>query len=97
MFSKFLTISLVCLSVLFNIQVGFTHSIEHHYHDHDHDSHNGVQIDCEDCDLKHNLAKSVSFDRPFDFQFSNFLDLDDNYHLSNNILYSFIAYQSQAP
>ena len=57
---KNLSFLLILLSLLFNIQVGFTHDIEHQYHD---DVHNKNLIECEDCTfiVTDHSAKTISF------------------------------------
>ena len=92
MFKKSITTFVVFLSLVFNIQLGFTHDVEHINHDH-HES----SLECEDCLLKHNLAKSTNLITAFDFNFHDHTSLNDNYLINNTIVYTFVAYQSQAP
>ena len=91
-FNKNLALFLVFLSLLFNIQLGFTHDVEHINHDH-HES----SLECEDCLLKHNLVKSTNLNTAFDFKTPDHISLNDNYLINNNIVYTFVAYQSRAP
>ena len=88
---KNLYIFAVLFSLLFNIQAGFTHDVEHI----NHESH--ASLDCKDCILKDNLVKSSDFSNPFSFDFSNHTNLNSNYLVNNNIVYTFVAYQSRAP
>jgi len=92
MIKKSIITFLVFLSLLFNIQLGFTHDVEHINHDH-HES----SLECEDCLLKHHLVKSTNLITAFDFNFNDHTSLNDNYIINNNIVYTFVAYQSQAP
>ena len=92
MFKKSLFILVILSSLLFNIQAGFTHDVEHI----NHESHDSL-IDCEDCVLKHHIAKSHDLSNSFDFEFSNHTDPNQNYLQNNSIAYAFVAYQSQAP
>jgi hypothetical protein len=92
---KNLSIFLVFLSLLFNIQAGFTNDVEHLNHDHEHEQ--GSLIDCEDCSLKHHLDKTVKLSNTYNFDYLNHTNLNDNYLISNNIVYTFVAYQSRAP
>ena len=112
MFRKNIIFMLVILSLLFNIQAGFTHGVEHINHDHashessedhashesseDHESHES-SAECEDCLLNYNLGKSTDLSTSIDFVFSNNNIPNDNYLVSNSIAYTFVAYQSQAP
>ena len=92
MLVKSITTFVVFLSLVFNIQLGFTHDVEHINHDH-HES----SLECEDCLLKHHLVKSTNLITAFDFNFNDHTSLNDNYIINNNIVYTFVAYQSQAP
>jgi hypothetical protein len=91
-FNKNLTVFLVFLSLLFNIQLGFTHDVEHINHDH-HES----ALECEDCLLKHHLVKATNLNTAFDFKTPDHISLSANYLINNNIVYTFVAYQSRAP
>jgi len=90
--NKNLSVFLVFLSLLFNIQLGFTHDVEHINHDH-HES----SLECEDCLLKHHLVKSTNLNTEFVFKTLDHTSLNDNYLINKNIVYTFVAYQSQAP
>ena len=92
MFKKSLFILVILSSLLFNIQAGLTHDVEHI----NHESHDSL-IDCEDCVLKHHIAKSPDLPNPFDFKFLNHTNLNDNYSQNNSVDNTFVAYQSQAP
>ena len=92
MFRKCTITFIVFLSLVFNIQLGFTHDVEHINHDH-HES----SIECEDCLLKHHLVKSTNLVTAFDFNYLDHPRLNDNYSLSNNLTYTFVAFQSNAP
>ena len=92
MFKKNIITFLVFLSLLFNIQLGFTHDVEHINHDH-HD----ISIECEDCFLKHNLVGSTDLTSDFDIDIDIDSTLNDNYNLSDNFTYFFVAFQSNAP
>ena len=92
MFKKSIITFLVFLSLLFNIQLGFTDDVEHIDHRY-HDS----SLECEDCLLKHHLVKSTNLITAFDFKTHDHTNLNDNYFLSNNIAYVFVAYYSNAP
>ena len=96
----------VLLSLLFNIQVGFTHDIEHKYHDDDHhddvhhdDVHNKNLIECEDCTftVTDHSAKTTNFSSSFDFSFDQSFQINDNYLLRDAFSPGIAAYQSQAP
>ena len=80
------------LSLLFNIQIGFTHGVEHINHNH-HES----GLECEDCLLKHNLVKSPDLTNSSNFNFSNHNNHNESYSKNNNIVFSFVAFQSNAP
>jgi len=93
---KNLSFVLILLSLLFNIQVGFTHDIEHPYHDNEqtedlhHDSdhhHDDVQnnnlIECEDCTftVTDHSAKTTNLSADFDFSFNQTFQINEHpYH-----------------
>tara|TARA_B110000261_G_scaffold17616_1_gene17606 strand:+ start:91 stop:408 length:318 start_codon:yes stop_codon:yes gene_type:complete len=96
----------VLLSLLFNIQVGFTHDIEHQYHDdihhddiHHDDAYNKNLIECEDCTftVTDHSAKTTNFSSKFDFSFDQSFQINDNYLLRDTFFLGTAAYQSQAP
>ena len=96
----------VLLSLLFNIQVGFTHDIEHQYHDdihhddaHHDDAYNKNLIECEDCTftVTDHSAKTTNFSSSFDFSFDQSFQINDNYLVRDTFFLGTAAYQSQAP
>ena len=96
----------VLLSLLFNIQVGFTHDIEHQYHDdihhddiHHDDAYNKNLIECEDCTftVTDHSAKTTNFSSKFDFSFDQSFQINDNYLVRDTFFLGTAAYQSQAP
>ena len=94
--------SLITLfSLLFNIQVGFTHDIEHQYHDdvHHDDVHHKNLIVCEDCTftVTDHSAKTTNLSSDFDFSFNQTLQINDNYLLRDSFSLGIAAYQSRAP
>ncbi len=103
---KNISFLLVLLSLLFNIQVGFTHDIEHQYHDdthHDDAHHDGAYnknlIECEDCTftVTDHSAKTTNFSSKFDFSFDQSFQINDNYLVRDTFFLGTSAYQSQAP
>ena len=98
---KNISFLLVLLSLLFNIQVGFTHDIEHQYHDdaHHDDAHNKNLIVCEDCTftVTDHSAKTTNFSSSFDFSFDQSFQINDNYLVRDTFFLGTAAYQSQAP
>lgn len=94
MFKRYVYIFVVLFSLLFNTQTAFAHDIEHVCHDHE--SHESL-IDCKDCLLKHHLDKSPDFSNSCNFDFLKHTNVNDNYLINNTIVYTFVAYQSQAP
>ena len=103
---KNISFLLVLLSLLFNIQLGFTHDIEHQYHDdahhedaHHDDAHNKNLIVCEDCTftVTDHSAKTTNFSSSFDFSFDQSFQINDNYLLRDAFSLGIAAYQSQAP
>ena len=103
---KNISFLLVLLSLLFNIQVGFTHDIEHQYHDdahhdegHHDDAYNKNLIECEDCTftVTDHSAKTTNFSSKFDFSFDQSFQINDNYLVRDTFFLGTSAYQSQAP
>ena len=109
---KNLSFILVLLSLLFNIQVGFTHDIEHPYHDnehtedlhHDSDHHqddvkNNNLIECEDCTftVTDHSAKTTNFSSKFDFSFDQSFQNNTIFLVRDTFFLGTSAYQSQAP
>ena len=96
----------VLLSLLFNIQLGFTHDIEHQYHDdahhddaHHDDAYNKNLIECEDCTftVTDHSAKTTNFSSKFDFSFDQSFQSNTIYLVRNTFFLATAAYQSQAP
>ena len=96
----------VLLSLLFNIQAGFTHDIEHQYHDdahhedaHHDDAHNKNLIVCEDCTftVTDHSAKTTNFPSKFDFSFDQSFQSNTIYLVRDTFFLGTAAYQSQAP
>ena len=103
---KNISFLLVLLSLLFNIQVGFTHDIEHQYHDdihhddaHHDDAYNKNLIECEDCTftVTDHSAKTTNFSSKFDFSFDQSFQSNTIYLVRNTFFLATAAYQSQAP
>jgi len=103
---KNISFLLVLLSLLFNIQLGFTHDIEHQYHDdahhddaHHDDAYNKNLIECEDCTftVTDHSAKTTNFSSKFDFSFDQSFQINDNYLVRDTFFLGTAAYQSQAP
>ena len=111
MFRKNITFLLVVLGLLFNIQAGFTHGVEHINHDHeshenhDHESHassndqesNASLKICDECLLIHSFAESSNLNHDLYFSFHNYTNFNYYYDVSKKITYAFVAYHSQAP
>jgi hypothetical protein len=103
---KNISFLLVLLSLLFNIQLGFTHDIEHQYHDdahhddaHHDDAYNKNLIVCDDCTftVTDHSAKTTNFSSKFDFSFDQSFQINDNYLVRDAFFLGTAAYQSQAP
>ena len=98
---KNISFLLVLLSLLFNIQLGFTHDIEHQYHDdaHHDDAHNKNLIVCEDCTftVTDHSAKTTNFSSSFDFSFDQSFQSNTIYLVRDIFFLGTAAYQSQAP
>ena len=98
---KNISFLITLLSLLFNIQVGFTHDIEHQYHDdvHHDDVHHKNLIVCEDCTftVTDHSAKTTNLSSDFDFSFNQTLQINDNYLLRDSFSLGIAAYQSRAP
>ena len=103
---KNISFLLVLLSLLFNIQLGFTHDIEHQYHDdahhedaHHDDAHNKNLIVCEDCTftVTDHSAKTTNFSSKFDFSFDQSFQSNTIYLVRDTFFLGTAAYQSQAP
>ena len=108
---KNISFLLVLLSLLFNIQLGFTHDIEHQYHDdahHDDAHHDDAHHDdaynknlnvCEECTftVTDHSAKTTNFSSKFDFSFDQSFQINDNYLVRDTFFLGTAAYQSQAP
>ena len=98
---KNISFLITLLSLLFNIQVGFTHDIEHQYHDdvHHDDVHNKNLIVCEDCTftVTDHSAKTTNFSSNFDFDFDQSFQINDNYLVRDAFSIGIAGYQPQAP
>ena len=109
-YKKNIILLLISLSLVFNIQIGFTHDIEHYYHhgetheshhDETHDDHHGEthesESNCDECFLYNHLAETTGLDQePPSFVFLESIFFDK--YLFNNIFaLKFVAYQSRAP
>ena len=98
---KNISFLITLLSLLFNIQVGFTHDIEHQYHDdvHHDDVHHKNLIVCEDCSftVTDHSAKTTNLSSNFDFSFNQTFQINDNYLIRDSFSVGIVAYQSQAP
>ena len=108
---KNISFLITLLSLLFNIQVGFTHDIEHQYHDdvhhddvhhddvHHDDVHNKNLIVCEDCifTVTDHSAKTTNLSSDFDFSFDQSFQVNDNYLVRDEFSLGIVAFQSQAP
>ena len=98
---KNISFLITLLSLLFNIQVGFTHDIEHQYHDdvHHDDVHNKNLIVCEDCTftVTDHSAKTTNLSSDFDFSFNQTFQINDNYLVRDAFSLGITAYQSRAP
>ena len=108
---KNISFLIILLSLLFNIQVGFTHDIEHQYHDNEHtedlhhdsehhdDVHNKNLMVCEDCTftVTDHSAKTINFSSNFDFSFNQTFQINDIYLVRDLFSIGIVAYQSQAP
>ena len=90
---KNLHLFIVLFALLFNVQAGLSHGVEHVYHESDRQN----ILDCEDCLLKSNVTKSHDLSKKFQLQVLNENQFHDNYYLSTQLAYRFVAYQSQAP
>ena len=98
---KNISFLITLLSLLFNIQVGFTHDIEHQYHDdvHHDDVHHKNLIVCEDCTftVTDQSAITTNLSSDFSFSFNQTLQINDNYLLRDSFSLGIAAYQSRAP
>lgn len=96
---------LVFFSLIFNIQAGFSHDIGHLSHDQhendvaceEHDEERTNEAACEHCLLYYHLVKSPNMNSILDFESNNYVHFDNSYFINSNIIYAFLAYQSQAP
>ena len=103
---KNLSLIFVLLSLLANIQIGFTHDIEHQYHDdihhddiHHDDVHSQNLIECEDCTfvVTDHSAKTTNLSSSFDFSLDQSYQIIDNYLARDSFSLGLVAYQSRAP
>ena len=96
---------LVFFSLIFNLQAGFSHDIAHLNHDQhendiaceEHDEERTNEAACEQCLLYYHLVKSPNLNSLLDFESNNYVHFDKSYFINSNIIYAFLAYQSQAP
>ena len=92
---KYLSFFVILLSLLFNIQIGFTHDIEHQYHG---DEHHGNSFECEDCRLQDHSTKTTNFTSTnTDFYFNPSFQFNDSYFLRDAFAPNLVAYQPRAP
>ena len=102
---NFLIISIFFLSLIVNIQAGFAHDIEHlnhNQHENDvaceeHDDEPTNEAACDQCLLNYHLVKSPNLNNLLDFETNDYVHFNDSYFINSNIIYAFLAYQSQAP
>ena len=99
---KNLSLIFVLLSLLANIQIGFTHDIEHQYHHddvHHDDVHSQNLIECEDCTfvVTDHSAKTTNLSSGFDFSLDQSYQIIDNYLARDSFSLGLVAYQSRAP
>ena len=104
---KNLSLIFVLLSLLANIQIGFTHDIEHQYHHddvhhddvHHDDVHSQNLIECEDCTfvVTDHSAKTTNLSSSFDFSLDQSYQINDNYLARDSFSLGLVAYQSRAP
>ena len=92
MFKSYLYTFVILFSLVFNIQAGYAHDIEHI----DHESHQS-SADCGDCLLNYHLDKSNDLSIHIEYDFSIHTKPKDNYLISKTFVYRFVAYQSRAP
>ena len=92
---KYLSFFVILLSLLFNIQIGFTHDIEHQYHG---DEHHENSFECEDCRLQDHSTKTTNFTSTnTDFYFNPSFQFNDSFFLRDVFSLNLVAYQSRAP
>ena len=92
---KNLSFLAILFSLLFNIQIGFTHDIEHQYHG---DEHHENSFEYEDCRLQDHSTKTTNFSSSnFEFYFNRSFQFNDNFFLRDAFALKLVAYQSRAP
>ena len=92
---KNLSFLVILLSLLFNIQIGFTHDIEHQYHE---DEHHENSFECEGCRLQDHSTKTINFTSTnTEFYFNPSFQFNDSYFLRDVFSLNLVAYQSRAP
>ena len=85
----------VLLSVLFNIQIGLTHDIEHLYHG---EEHHENSAECEDCRLNDQSTKTTNFfSSPYDFYCNLKSQFNNHFFIKNSYPLNLVAFQSRAP
>ena len=93
--NKNLSFLVILLSLLFNIQIGFTHDIEHQYHG---DEHHENSFECEDCRLQDHSTKATNFTSTnTQFHFNSSFQFNNSYFLRGDFALNLVAYQSRAP
>ena len=92
---KNLSFLVILFSLLFNIQIGFTHDIEHQCHE---DAHHENSFECEDCRLQDHSTKTTNFSSSnFEFYFNPSFQFNDSFFLRDAFALNLVAYQSRAP
>ena len=92
---KNLSFLVILLSLLFNIQIGFTHDIEHQYYE---DEHHENSFECEDCIIQDHSTKTNNFTSTnSEFYFEPSFQFNDGYFLRDDLALNLVAYQSRAP
>ena len=92
---KYLSFLVILFSLLCNIQIGFTHDIEHQYHE---DEHHENSFECEDCILQDHSTKTTNFSSSnFEFYFNRSFQFNDSFFLRDAFALKLVAYQSRAP
>lgn len=90
---KNINLFVLLFALLFNIQTGLTHGVEHFFHASDTEH----SPDVEKCLLESNVTKSNDLSDRFHVQISNDNQFYDHYYLGTQPSYRFFAYQSRGP
>ena len=93
MIRKNINLFVLLFALLFNIQTGLTHGVEHVFHASDTEH----SPDVETCLLESNVTKSNDLSDRFHVQISNDNQFYDHYYLGTQPSYRFFAYQSRGP